>query len=258
MADNKRQNAGGKAPVATPNMGPSNLISLESALSGAIGARIRLQTNVPSQATMEGTLFTACPFTNLVAIAVATSPNNPPTQHILPISSIQNFTIISTAPGPNGFASPPTTIPAITNLPIAALLARADAAVARLKEVASRKNKAVGKEAQDLFDGLTRTLPTRWDGNNIVVLDSVVISPPYRGEDCRAGNGAPANALNRVQKMVSDDPAASAVGGMRRLITAWRSQLDNERRRLTDRERKVVVPAIPAIPTVHTGPRKGG
>ncbi|KAL8952328.1 MAG: hypothetical protein Q9222_001739 [Ikaeria aurantiellina] len=184
---------------------------------------------------MEGTLFTACPFTNLVAITVATSPNAPPTQHVIPISSIQSFTLISSAPGPNGFASPPATTPAVTNLPTAAFLARADAAVARLKEAASRKNKAVGKEAQDLFDGLTRTLPTRWDGNDIVVLDSVVISPPYRGEDCRAGNGAPTNALNRVRKM-----------------------LENERKRLTDRERKVVVPAVPAIPAVHTGPRKGG
>lgn len=39
MADSKRQNASGKAAVATPNMGSSNMVSLETALSGAIGAR---------------------------------------------------------------------------------------------------------------------------------------------------------------------------------------------------------------------------
>ena len=40
MADSKRQNnAAGKVPVATPNMGPSGLVSLENALSGVIGAR---------------------------------------------------------------------------------------------------------------------------------------------------------------------------------------------------------------------------
>ncbi|KAI4143486.1 MAG: hypothetical protein L6R39_004551 [Caloplaca ligustica] len=236
MADGKRQNANAKASVATPNMGPSNMVSLENALSGAIGARIRLQTTLPSQPTMEGTLFTACPITNLVAIATAAmSPNTQPTHHILPISSIQNFTLISAPPAPNGFASPPNSTPALTNVPTAALLARADAAVARLKEAASRKNKNVSKEAQDLFDGISRTLPTRWDGNNILVMDSVAIIAPYRGEDCRAGNGVPAATLSRVRKVV-----------------------DNERKRFADRERRTVVPAVPAIPAVHTGPRKGG
>ncbi|KAL8930776.1 MAG: hypothetical protein Q9208_000317 [Pyrenodesmia sp. 3 TL-2023] len=216
-------------------MGPSNMVSLETALSGAIGARIRLQTTLPAQPTMEGTLFTACPITNLVAIATASSPNVPQTHHILPISSIQTFTLISAPPASNGFAFPPNTTPALSNIPTAALLARADAAVARLKEAASRKNKNVGKEAQDLFDGISRTLPTRWDGNSIVVMDSVVISAPYRGEDCRAGNGVPATTLSRVRKVV-----------------------DNERKRFADRERRAVIPAVPAIPAVHTGPRKGG
>lgn len=151
---------------------------------------------------MEGTLFTACPITNLVAIATATSPNVPQIHHILPISSIQTFTLVSAPPTANGFASPPNTTPALTNVPTAALLARAEAAVARLKEAASRKNKNVSKEAQDLFDGISRTLPTRWDGNSIVVMDSVVISAPYRGEDCRAGNGVPATTLSRVRKVV--------------------------------------------------------
>ncbi|KAL9033304.1 MAG: hypothetical protein Q9180_006016 [Flavoplaca navasiana] len=238
MADSKRQNAGagGKA-VATPNM-PSNMLSLENALVGVIGARIRLQTTHSSRPNIEGTLFTACPLTNLVAVAVPTSPTTPPVHHILPISSIQNFTLISTPPTSNSFASPPTTTPAITSIPSAALRARADAAVARLKEIASKKNKAVGKEAQDLFDGLSRTLPTRWDGNNIVVMDSVVVTAPYRGEDCRAGSGVPVQTLNRVRKVV-----------------------DNERKRFADRERKVVVPAVPAVPAIpalHTGPRKGG
>ncbi|KAL8675066.1 MAG: hypothetical protein Q9168_000549 [Polycauliona sp. 1 TL-2023] len=224
MADSKRQNAGG---AGGKNMSSPNMPSLESAL-----------TIHPSRPHIEGTLFTACPLTNLVAVAVFTSPTTPPVHHILPISSIQNFTLISGPPPSNSFASPPNTTPAIASVPTAALRARADAAVARLKELASRKNKAVGKEAQDLFDGLSRTLPTRWDGNSIVVMDSVVVSAPYRGEDCRAGNGVPVHTLNRVRKVV-----------------------DNERKRFADRERKVVVPAVPAvpaIPAVHTGPRKGG
>lgn len=72
-----------------------------------------------------------------------------------------------------------------------------------MKEVAARKNRSVGKEAQDIFDGLSRTLPTRWDGTNMVVNDGVIISAPYRAEDCRAGAGQHAGMLGRVKKVVS-------------------------------------------------------
>ncbi len=58
------------------------------------------------------------------------------------------------------------------------------------------------KEAQEIFDALTRTLPTRWDGTSIVVMDAVVISSPYRVEDCRAVAGQQASALARVKKVV--------------------------------------------------------
>jgi len=102
--------------------------------------------------------------------------------------------------GPASFAA---ALPPIAPLDSAALLKRADAAVARLKEAAARKNKSVNKEAQDIFDGLYRTLPTRWDGSNIVVNDAVVITAPYRAEDCRVGAGQQVSMLGRVKKVVS-------------------------------------------------------
>lgn len=61
----------------------------------------------------------------------------------------------------------------------------------------------MNKEAQDIFDGLYRTLPTRWDGSNIVVNDAVVITAPYRAEDCRVGAGQQASMLGRVKKVAS-------------------------------------------------------
>lgn len=164
---------------------------------------IRLQTTFPAQSTLEGTLFTACPLTNLIAISVPTSASNPPTHHIIPISSIQSFTLLPASPGSNGFSSALGNTSQLNTLPTASLLARADAAVARLKEAASRKNRSVGREAQELFDGLGRTLPTRWDGTSIVVMDEVLISAPYRGEDCKAKAGVQAHTLNRVRKVVS-------------------------------------------------------
>lgn len=160
---------------------------------------IRLETKLAAHPVLEGTLFTACPITNLVAVAI---PSTPPTHHVLPISSINNFTLLSTlsssGPAPFTTASPP-----IAPVDPAALLKRADAAIVRLKETAARKNKSVSKEAQDLFDALIRTLPTRWDGTNIVVNDAVVITPPYRVEDCKLGAGQQSAMLTRVKKVVS-------------------------------------------------------
>ena len=43
MADAKRQNAGGKAPIAMPSSGPAGMVSLETALAGVIGARYVFQ-----------------------------------------------------------------------------------------------------------------------------------------------------------------------------------------------------------------------
>ena len=93
--------------------------------------------------------------------------------------------------------------PPIAPVDLVALRKRADAAVARLKEAAARKNKSVSREAQDLFDALIRTLPTRWDGTDIVVNDAVVITAPYRVEDCTLGAGQQAGMLVRVRKVVS-------------------------------------------------------
>ena len=39
MAEPKRQHTGGKLPVATPQIGAASLVSIESAMSNAIGAR---------------------------------------------------------------------------------------------------------------------------------------------------------------------------------------------------------------------------
>ncbi|MCJ1346051.1 hypothetical protein MMC31_004262, partial [Peltigera leucophlebia] len=194
MAEAKRQNAAGKVPVATPNVAA---VSLETALGAAIGARIRLITNAPFLPTLEGSLFTVCPFTNLLAIA--TSPPNI-VHHILPISAVQHFTIL--APQPPS-SSGPLTAASLTISPLqtAALLSRAEAAVARLKEAAARKNPSASKEAQEIFDAISRTLPTKWAGTSILVNETVVIASPYRAENCKAVPGQQPGALARV-KMV--------------------------------------------------------
>lgn len=242
----KRQNnAGGKAPVATPNVG--QLVGLETAMSGAIGGRsvtlldahlssslrififsyfhailvfcsnfytlpctalsptaalllklttplptrVRLQTTIPAHPTLEGTLYTICPLTHLVALSTAPPKS---TYHIVPLPSITTFTVVS--PAPSAPAPPPY-------LPTPALQARAATALQRAHEKANKVNRNVSKEAQEIFDAISRILPTRWEGKDIVVMDHVTVKGPgYRSEDCRAAKEA-TSALARVKKVVS-------------------------------------------------------
>lgn len=191
------------------------MVPLEVALSGAIGARVRITTAAPAATTLEGTLFTACPITNLVAINTSPPPPTPITAanstqaqagdyHIIPISQIQSFQLLSLAPSANSPDGPSFTdaYPALHALDIRALKAREANAVAKLQEREARRGKGVTKEAQDLFDAFSRTMPARWDGTSIVVADAVVIAKPYRVEDCRPLVAGDTAALTRVRKVL--------------------------------------------------------
>lgn len=174
--------------------------------------------------TLEGTLFTACPITNLIAINTSPLPPTPITPgtpalsspadfHIVHISRIQHFQLISLPPQTASSSVEPgspfaNAYPTIYPLDIRALKNREAAAVAALQEREMQRGKGVTKEAQDLFDAFSRTMPARWDGTSIVVADTVVINKPYRVDDCRSlmpeedgGSGA----LARVRKVVSSN-----------------------------------------------------
>ncbi|KKZ67857.1 hypothetical protein EMCG_06488 [[Emmonsia] crescens] len=223
-AENKRQSTGTKGTVGAvaSNLGPSGTVAMEMALCGAIGARIRVTTTSPTSTTHEGTLFTACPITNLIAINTSPPPPTPMTSgtpalshpgdyHIIPISRIHNFQLLSLPPN-SASSSPAEQNPSFTNaypsiypLDIRALKSREAAAISKLHEREQRRGKGVSKEAQDLFDAFSRTMPARWDGTSIVVADTVIISKPYQIDNCRsltAGDGGVSAALTRVRKVL--------------------------------------------------------
>ncbi|KAL4867258.1 hypothetical protein BDV12DRAFT_171577 [Aspergillus spectabilis] len=206
MADSKRQSSGVKSPAqasggATSQGMAGAMVPLEVALSGAIGARVRISTN-PATSTIEGTLFTACPITNVVAIN--TADGTPGNYHIIPISRIQSFQILSLAPSSQIAESPSFSdaIPSLHALDIRALKNREASAIAKIQEGEARRGKGVTREAQDLFDAFSRTMPTRWDGSSIIVADAVSIPPPYRVDDCRPLVAGDTAALARVRKVL--------------------------------------------------------
>lgn len=42
-----------------------------------------------------------------------------------------------------------------------------------------------------------------WEGKNIVVMNSVIISPPYEIENCKSRNGEQNQAVDHVKKIVN-------------------------------------------------------
>ncbi|OJJ45426.1 hypothetical protein ASPZODRAFT_134081 [Penicilliopsis zonata CBS 506.65] len=220
MAENKRQSLTGRpstqgsGAAGGPGMAAA-MVPLEVALSGAIGARVRITTAPPTSSTLEGTLFTACPITNLVAINTSTPPPTPASAtestltqagdyHIVPISRIQSFQLLSLAPSSTAAGAPCFTdaTPSLHALDIRALKNREATAVGKLQELETKRGKGVTREGQDLFDAFSRTMPAHWDGTSIIVADAVAIASPYRVEDCQSLHAGDTAALARVRKVL--------------------------------------------------------
>lgn len=193
MADSKRNSIAGK--IATPKVVPNkDVIDSDSILYKAVGARVKVSC-APHNNVLEGILFTTCNITNAIAINTATPPPNPSSAlanqpgdyHIIPFAHILNIELLSagervpdSGPGFDG------ALPSISKVDLEAVKAREEATIRKIKEKDAMKGRGVSKEAQEIFDALARTLPTRWHDTSIIVNDAVIISKPYTLEDCRA------------------------------------------------------------------------
>ena len=108
------------------------------------------------------------------------------------------------------------------------LLEREQKALAKAYQEMARIGVNVSAEAQNLFDILSKTqvqhtstymryylvsimyilyvyldrLPCKWKGDKIIVLDDILISPPYKPENCSAAKNHEAS-LERVKKVAS-------------------------------------------------------
>ncbi|KAI4676877.1 hypothetical protein J4E81_011026 [Alternaria sp. BMP 2799] len=230
MADNKRNSVAGK--VATPNLkaGPGSnkdVIGADSDLYKAVGSRIKV-TCAPGKNVLEGTLFTACNLTHAIAINTAPAPPNPSPAslfsqpgdyHIIPFAHIESFEIIGTgervAESAAGFDG---ALPSISKVDLAALQAREDQTIREMKKKDMQKGKGVSAEAQELFDAISRTLPTRWADTQIVVNDSVLIQAPYTLDSIKAPadkHQAKAHVRKVVEAFYQRKKGASAGGAAR-------------------------------------------
>jgi len=187
---------------------------------------VRLTTAAPHSQTYEGSLYTADPVLNIVAINTRSSTSTIGDYHIVPVSRIQNFQLLSLA-GQTGDGSLPTAQPAIGHIDTKHLKQREEKRIRELKEKEQDRGKGVSKEGQAIFDALKRiNVQVRWHNAEIVANDQVIICPPYGPEYCR---GKQPDAVARIKRI-----------------------LEGERKKLKEKEERERKAATPA------GPRKGG
>jgi hypothetical protein len=197
MADNKRNSTAGKiaTPNLKASAGTNkDVVDADSNLHKAVGSRyvdnavtlsfthlksVRVHflhsiltcrsikiTCAPNNNVLEGTLFTACNITNAIAINTAPAPPNPSAPlssqpgdyHIIPFAHILSFEII----GPGERASDAAggfdgALPSIAKVDMAAIHAREEQTIREMKKKDAQKGKGVSREAQELFDAISRT-----------------------------------------------------------------------------------------------------
>lgn len=219
MAESKKPAAGDR--VATPRAGGQSTTETLKILSNAIGARIKITTASDPAQTYEGTLFTACPIFNVVAINTAPAPPNPASNpanapgdyHIIPISRIQNVQVISLssqASAKDGWAN---VLPAIGKVDTGKLKEREKQRILKLKQEESKRGKGVTPEAQALFNAMDRMYAARWHGTDIIVDDAVIISSPYTAESCKAPKGKE-QSLAHIRRVVEGEKRKIASRGV--------------------------------------------
>lgn len=173
---------------------------------------VRIGTSGPTSSTLEGTIYAADPTTSLLILNISPVQNTsitPSTLHapsgayrIIPISQITSFQLQALPPTPTTTTpvSPPPSD--LNTLPTAALQARLTHELNKARAQTLRVGpKGTSPLDQALFDALSRTMPTVWSGNKMLVSETFIIDKPYNPANVRLVAGASGD-LDRMRKML--------------------------------------------------------
>lgn len=147
--------------------------------------RLTLISNGPAfpERTVEGTLWAYEPSLSLVVLSTpsASSPQRR-SYTFFKTPQIKSVVVLSTTPDA---AVAVSLSEAFRSVSVKDAEQRVERAVAEDRKMRARVGKDVSEEAQRLFDALAKTLPVRWDGSRIVVMDEVLITAPYGVENVK-------------------------------------------------------------------------
>ncbi|KAI8802804.1 anticodon-binding domain-containing protein, partial [Cladochytrium replicatum] len=184
--------------------------------SATVGLWVKLRT--VHDLSYEGQIFCFDQQTNTIVLqsqsATEAGPGAPPPQkydfHILKVNFVKEVQPIEPKNGENPAGSGEKGLVAVTFVPIEKMLQREHVAIRAEKEKLAKVGVGVTDEAQDIFDALSKTLPTSWRADKIVVLDEVIISSPYLPENCslidsKKSNGHHDTPLQRVRMILDGE-----------------------------------------------------
>ncbi|MCJ1234018.1 hypothetical protein MMC14_001976 [Varicellaria rhodocarpa] len=212
----------------------------EWSLEAAIGAKIRLTSSIPAINGLEGLIASASPSNDLLILKAPSSAANSDSGNKTPLKMVSIAAIhsVSLLAPPSPAQTQTRNLPTTDTLNVEALQTRLGANITNLKGEDARRGKGVTPEAQHLFDAMSRTMATRWEGTDIVVTDAVIIPSPYRPEDCKLIPGIQGSASLALPRI--------------------RQVLGKERFRLLNKEQAKLgmLPIVPAVPSQVE--KKGG
>ena len=91
----------------------------------------------------------------------------------------------------------------LTPLNIEKLSGRAKQHVKERQRLANALSSGVSNEGVKLYLAITKTITeVTWQGKNIVVMNQVTITPPYRPENCKPIGKSDGDAVNHVRRIV--------------------------------------------------------
>ncbi|CAO3677259.1 unnamed protein product [Umbelopsis ramanniana] len=206
------------APTSTTQSTPGSSIAGNKRLDSFLDSEIKIRT--VDNEEISGRLFTVDPITSCLALNCQNiSVNGQQSQkdgfRIIKISHIKELISVeskkpndrkkSTEPAKDSIEAVYTQASsAPRKVYIEQINQREAEAIKLASQQAARIGVGVTKDAQAIFDALSKTLPCRWAKDSIVVLDEVIISPPYNEENCRA-NASSTASLARVKKVLEGE-----------------------------------------------------
>jgi len=115
-----------------------------------------------------------------------------------------------------------TIVPSVGHVQMDRIQAKEIQSVKDTQAALARIGVGVTQEAQDIFDAMSKTLPCRWHKESIIVLDEVIINPPYDIDNCKTSKTVGSTELlARVRKVLEGEKRRLANG--RRDAKGWLS-----------------------------------
>jgi len=155
-----------------------------------IGYRVKIKTSLGEE--IEGKIFSYDTITNCVVLQDSLPGTQKSHFRIIKASFIKEVQALSVQSSPADVIDlPPVNINKIR--------AREEVNTSLARQ---RLGVGVSSEAQEIFNALSKTLPCRWENNEIVVFDDIRITSPYQKENVSGGTAA---SIARIQKVLEGE-----------------------------------------------------